>query len=89
METIILLTLLLIGILLGGKLLRAGKLCLVPSKQITSGAKINIKALSTRFLPAVKLEKEESHLLNIITFHNALKGAQTTPVYNKFHTYWG
>ena len=89
METVILLTLLLIGILLGGKLLRAGKLCPAPSKQITLEAGIEIKALGTRFLQAVKLAKEESYLLNIITIHNTPKGAQTAPVYTEIHTYRG
>ena len=82
MEIIILLTLLLIGMMLGGWCLQAGKICVFGSEEV---------AIHTTFKRnrAVKLATKGLRLLNIVTSHNILKGAQTTLIYTDIHTFWG
>ncbi|MFC4666759.1 hypothetical protein [Falsiporphyromonas endometrii] len=89
MEISILLTILLISITLGGILLRRGEVCLIEMEQICALSNIKYNPKNTFCQGAVKFVMKEVYLLNIITAHDAPKGAQATPIYIDFHTYWG
>lgn len=89
MEIILLLTTLLTIMLLGVSRLRDGKIYLFGQEQIDDYKCIKYNLINYLSSCAVKFRMKDLYLLNIVTLFNIQKGAQTTPVYTEFHTYWG
>ncbi|MFC4665215.1 hypothetical protein [Falsiporphyromonas endometrii] len=89
MEIIILLTILLAFVLLGGSLLQGGKRHLFGSKLMTTPPTAKNNLLKSLFGWAVKLEEKCLHLLNTVATLNNQKRAQTIFIYSKIHTFLG
>ncbi|MFC4666239.1 hypothetical protein [Falsiporphyromonas endometrii] len=87
MKLIILLTILLIAILLGGLFLQRIKIWSFVSEQITITADIKIKHLYHFSLGAVKHAERNLYLLNNITPYYTQKGAQAPLTYTKFPSF--
>ena len=85
MEISILLTLLLIGILLGRNIFQAGKICLIEKEQINDSVTIKYNLPNTLSPGAVKFVLKGLYLLNIVANTNTQKTTQTTPIQLQNH----
>ncbi|MFC4665243.1 hypothetical protein [Falsiporphyromonas endometrii] len=89
METIVVLTILLIVMILGGLLFRGGKKYLFVPKQMLALPAFKNNVFRICLLCAVKLAERCLYLLNTIATSNAQNDVQTSFIYNEFHPIWG
>ncbi|MFC4665457.1 hypothetical protein [Falsiporphyromonas endometrii] len=89
MGILILLTVFLILVQLGGSHLREARVCSIDSEQIAFPAITKINHPGLLILWAVKLIERGFNLLKTVSLHFAIKATQTTPIQTQNHKFEG